>query len=264
MMQLDEQTRERFTHELERDKRLPFDDDFRRTTDLERKILDQYGRAGAEFILRRNGLEPAHDDSCPWHIAHLDPVSAVRKVLGPLRDLLPQFIATLEERIRWVIPTRNKGVWMLAYVVDRALYDGRPYYGLITGGAPSAAPRLSERAEAIGWKLPLSYVILCEVHNGLGAIDGGILACEAAVDLGEMMEPIAAEQDFHPEGYAFQDLLEFFPDGSGNCQAFHRRSHEDADPPTVDWDHETRQISGEMPFFEFADEALQRQILDEE
>jgi hypothetical protein len=44
--------------------------------------------------------------------------------------------------------------------------------------------------------------------------------------------------------------------------AFHSRN--DADPLTVDWDQETREISGEMPFFEFADERLLSQILDEE
>jgi len=79
-----------------------------------------------------------------------------------------------------------------------------------------------------------------------------------------MMDPIAAKQGFQPEDYAFQDLLEFLPDGAGNCRALHRHSRDDADPLTVDWDHETWEISGEIRFFEFADDALLRQALNEE
>jgi hypothetical protein len=58
--------------------------------------------------------------------------------------------------------------------------------------------------------------------------------------------------------YNGADLLEFFPDGTGNAQCFQRRSTQDAHPLTVDWDHETRELSGESDFFEFVDEHLIR------
>lgn len=264
MNQLDELTRERFTQALQHDKAKKFDDEYQRTTDLERKILDDYGLAGAQFIVRHNGFVVADASTCPWQLAGLDAVAAVRQVLAPLRDHLPEFIAALEQRIRWVIPARIEDAWVLVYLTDYALYDGRKYYQLIVGGAPNVAPRLPQRAASLGWVVPRSLRTLYQVHDGLGANGSGILACRHLVDLGEIMDPIAAEQDFIPDGYRFQDLLEFRPDGSGNCQAFHRQSRDESDPPTVDWDHETREISGTTPFFDYADEELLRQVLDEE
>lgn len=78
------------------------------------------------------------------------------------------------------------------------------------------------------------------------------------------MDPICAEQGFEPDGYAFADLLEVSRDGAGNSQCFLRNEPDDDDPLTVDWDHETREISGEEPFFEFLDESLLACVLDEE
>lgn len=264
MEQLNDLIRAQLKRDLIHDTALPFEKEFCRTTDLERSILDQFGRPGAEFIVRQNNLVPSFDATCPWKIEGLEPVDAVDKVLSPLRRLLPQFVSTLEERIRWVVPVRSGSDWKLVYLVDRALYDGRPYYELIVGGAPNSSPRLSDRAESLGWLVPQAMNKLCSVHDGFGALDGGILPSWYSVDLGELMDPIAKEQMFVPDNYEFQDLLEFCQDGAGNCQAFHRKSRNDADPMTVDWDHETREISGEMPFFEFADEKLLGQILDEE
>ncbi len=264
MEQLNDLLRAQLKRELIRDESLPFQREFCRTTDLERSILDRFGRPGAEFIVNQNNLVPSFDATCPWQIEGLEAVDAVDKVLSPLRKLLPEFVSTLKERIRWVVPVRSEGNWKLVYLVDRALYDGRPYYELIVGGAPNSSPRLSNRAESLGWIVPQSINDLCRVHDGLGALNGGMLASQNLVDLGELMDPIAKEQKFVPDDYEFQDLLEFCSDGAGNCQAFHRQSRSDADPLTVDWDHETREISDEMPFFEFADERLASQILDEE
>ncbi|SFG98581.1 hypothetical protein SAMN05518865_1279 [Duganella sp. CF458] len=264
MEQLNDLIRAQLKRDLIRDRALPFEPEFHRTTDLERSILDRFGRPGAEFIISQYDLVPSFDATCPWQIEGMEAIDAVEQVLSPLRRLLPEFLTTLEERIRWVVPVRSEGAWKLVYLVDRALYDGRPYYELIVGGAPNPTPRLSERAEAMGWIVPQSMRELCMVHDGLGALEGGMLASRNLVDLGELMDPIAKEQGFLPDDYQFQDLLEFCSDGAGNCQAFHRHSRDDADPLTVDWDHETREISGEMPFFEFADERLLGQILDEE
>lgn len=264
MEQLNDLIRAQLQRDLIHDSALPFEQEFCRTTDLERSILDRFGRPGAEFILLQNNLVPSFDAACPWKIEGLEAVDAVDKVLSPLRSLLPKFVSALEERIRWIVPVRSGSDWELVYLVDRALYDGRPYYGLIVGGAPNSAPRLSDRAESSGWQVPQAMKLLCSVHDGFGALDSGILPGGYLVDLGELMDPIAKEQSFVPDNYEFQDLLEFCRDGAGNCQAFHRKFRNDADPMTVDWDHETREISGEMPFFEFVDERLLSQILDEE
>jgi len=59
-------------------------------------------------------------------------------------------------------------------------------------------------------------------------------------------------------------LLEFCPDGAGNCQVFYRNGRNDADPSTADWDHDTCEVSDEVGFFEFVDERLLGFILDED
>jgi hypothetical protein len=51
--------------------------------------------------------------------------------------------------------------------------------------------------------------------------------------------------------YQPTDLLMFFTDSAGNGQCFHRRSRLDPEPMTVDWDHETRELSAEEAFFSF-------------
>jgi hypothetical protein len=150
MEQLNDLMHAQLKRDLAHDKALPFEQEFCRTNDLERSILDQFGRAGAEFIVSQNNLVPSSDATCPWQIEGLEAVDAVDKVLSPLRRLLREFVSTLEERIRWVVPVRSEGAWGLVYLVDRALNDGRPYYGLILGGAPTCSPRLSDRAASLG------------------------------------------------------------------------------------------------------------------
>lgn len=259
---MDARLRASYTAQLVRDREKKFDDEFLRTTDLERAILDEHGEDGARFLLERMGLSLAIDDVPPWPIDGLAPSDAVRKIFGPVREQLPEFIEALEERVRWVIPAKRKSQWVLTYM--RSLYDGRRYYEVIFGGPPNPTPTVSQRAASLGWTVPTSIARLYRVHDAISSTGGGLVASSDLVDLGELMDPIAEEQHFIPRGYRFQDLLEFYPDGAGNCQSLHRRRKNDADPPTVDWDHETREISDEMPFFEFADEALSREVLDEE
>jgi hypothetical protein len=249
---------------LGRDKAKPFDDEFARTTNLERAILDEHGRLGAEFLLQRIGFESTGDGT-PWSVTSFEDARVVvRDVFSSLRADLPYFVDVLEDRVLWVFAGRIAATPTLAYVTDRVLYDGRRYFEVLFGGAPTTTPRLSDRAESLGWVVPRSLRSLCAVHDGLRSTDRGLSQCRELVDLGEIMDPIAAEQQYVPTGYRFQDLLEFFPDGSGNGQSFHRRHRDDDDPPTVDWDHETREISDESSFFEFTDQALAGQITDEE
>ena len=74
------------------------------------------------------------------------------------------------------------------------------------------------------------------------------------------MNPITKRQNVALTDYKFDDLLEFFPDGAGNAQCF-LRVGTDIDA-TVDWDHETWEISEGMSFYDFVDERLSQ--IDEE
>lgn len=262
MKELDEMTRARLKRELTWGETKPSPERYQRTTSLQRAILDQYGRRGAELIMAQQGLLAGVDDTCPWQLDELSAVEAVDHVLRSVSSKLPRFFNALKERVRWVIPARRDDAWVLVYVTDRMLRDGRPYFQLVIGGAPTATPRLSPRAHYSGWSVPDSLRILCQVHDGLAAGTQGVLAGRRMADLGEIMEGIEEEPPI--EGHACKDLLEFHPDGAGNCQAFLRRGADDTDPISVFWDHETNVLTQQMPFFDYVDQVLAFSLRDEE
>ncbi|QYF91689.1 SMI1/KNR4 family protein [Massilia sp. PAMC28688] len=259
--ELDELTRARLKRELSWGASKPTADRYQRTTDLQRAILDQYGRRGAEFILEQQGLRARTDAGCPWPVAGMAPADAVELVFGELAAVLPRFVAVLQERVRWVIPARRDDAWMLAYLTDRVLHDGRPHFQLVLGGAPNASPSLSPRAQYMGWSVPDSLRRLCLVHDGICSGAESILSARRMADLGEIMAGI--EEEAPRPSHACKDLLEFHPDGVGNCQAFFRRSSRDTDPSTVFWDHESNELSREASFFEYVDRTLSLPLHDE-
>lgn len=262
MKELDDLTRARFRRELSWGDSKPTPERYQRTTGLQQFIMDQYGRRGAEFIMAQQGLMAGTDPSCPWQLDGMSTAEALEHVLGPLADRLPQFIAMLRARIRWVIPARRDGAWVLVYVTDRVLRDGRPYFQLVVGGAPDQDPQLAPRAYYTEWQVPTSLRALCLVHDGICANTNGVLAARRMADLGEIMAGI--EEDLPETGHACRDLLEFHPDGAANCQAFYRRHLDDLDPITVFWNHETNELTRETPFFEYVDQMLARELRDEE
>lgn len=262
MEDLDELTRARLKRQLSWGDKQPSPERYQRTTSLQRAILDQYGRRGAEFIMAQQGLLAGVDGSCPWRLDDLAPAAAIDQVFGALASRLPRFISALKERVRWVIPARRDEAWVLVYVADCVLRDGRPYFQLVVGGAPDPAPRLSPRAYYAGWSVPESLRMLCQVHDGIAAGAQGVLAARRMADLGEIMEGIEEEQP--SASHACRDLLEFHPDGAGNCQAFFRRAIYDPDPHTVFWDHEANALSGAMPFFDYVDQMLAEGLRDAE
>jgi hypothetical protein len=77
------------------------------------------------------------------------------------------------------------------------------------------------------------------------------------------MDPIQKERNVKLD-YKFSDLLAYYPDGAGNAQCFYRGDGNENE--TVDWDHETWEISRsseEEGFFEFIDESLIYELEDE-
>ena len=56
--------------------------------------------------------------------------------------------------------------------------------------------------------------------------------------------------------YNTDDLLFFFPDGAGNGRFFYRQR--ETDTRIVDWDHETRELTPEISFWEFVDSRLSK------
>ena len=248
---------------LEREPGADFQADFVRRTNLERTIIDETGLPGLAFLMKRKfdaEVWPLEDApaGCPWGPG-ASPEETIRAVFEPIAGELPGFLPELVKHCLGILSARMDGAWYLLYACDMRLYDGRRYYNVYVGGAPDPSPQLPEQPRALGWTMPPDLVRFYAVHDGFGAAAGQggsfwwnnyVKPARELRTMGELMNPIVEEQKWDVP-FSFDDLLEFCPDGSGNCQSFVRSSG-----GTVDYDHEVVELSDEMPFFEFIDERL--------
>ncbi len=267
-MVLNDSTMTRLRAELKRDAGKPFGTEWIRTTDLERKIVDQYGFEGIQLIYEsfnsaryyNHGQIPA---DCPWHSLNgLSIEEAIATNFAPIQKKLPTLVAAMQDRCEFIYAEKTDSLWRLHYCLKRKLHDGRDYFIVYTGGPSLQGALPNANLQAFNWTIPQDLKEFYAIHDGFGEfLDANfILASDQLRVLGEMMNPIAKEEGTYPEGYKFDDLLPFFPDGSGNSQCFLRTAK--GNNTTVDWDHEIWEISEEVGFFEFIDERMSE--LDEE
>lgn len=259
--------KEKYLQDLVRDPKKDFAEEFIRTTDLEAVLIRQYGFDGLKLISSTNKNELFHlgnfPSACPWsHLNGETLQTAIDKVFDPLENKLPELISNMKERVRFIYAENNGTQWKLHYLLDMKLYDERDYFLIYSGGQAAADPPVTDRLAKFNWSIPKDLKELYAVHNGFGAEGDSkcILSSTEISVMGEMMNPIVAEKGFTTDGYVFDDLLEFFPDGAGNAQCFLRKGK--SFNTTVDWDHETWELSEESGFFEFVDERMSE--LDEE
>ena len=257
----DEQQKIRYRVELKRNPDKEFGPEFDRTTDLETSIVDQHGFEAIRLIFEdRNSVNYFQlgelPPLCPWaHLNGKNVDAAIDTLFEPIADGVPNLIEALKDRCKFLYAERNGESWTLHYFLDIVLYDGRRYYHIYSGGEPNSIPDTNASLVKYHWNVPNDLRRLYAIHDGFGPILG---SNEIRV-MAQMMDPICKAQDSFPEDYQFLDLLEFHPDGAGNGQCFHRQGDQLA---TVDWDHETWEISGEQEFFDYLDERLSQ--LDEE
>lgn len=258
---LSEAMKTEYRDQLKRDPNKDFNSEFVRTTDLERKLINEYGYEAIKLIFEdRNsanyfqlGEFPA---DCPWEGLNKKEVgTAIETVFAPIKKRIPELARALNDRCQYIYAEKANEKWSLHYFLDITLYDGRAYYHIYTGGAPNPRPEISRNLAAYQWDIPKDLNRLYAIHDGFGPVlgSGGISV------MAEMMDPICQKQNTFPDGYRFEDLLEFHPDGAGNAQCFHRQRN---NVSTVDWDHETWEISGQKDFFKYIDDELSK--LDEE
>lgn len=245
-----------------------FDEEWTRVTNLERKIIDDYGFEGIKFLKKDNNSEHyfqlgAFPKSCPWfkynELSLEDFIDANFKII---KEAINDLIEAIKERCILIYAEQRAHEWVLHYLLDAQLYDERAYFRIYTGGPPNDRAKVNEHLQMFDWTIPLDLEIFYAIHDGFGeGNDCNYIASSKELRvLGELMNPISKEQNIKPEGYAFNDLLEFCPDGGGNAQCFYRNGKEDV--TTVDWDHETWEISEEERFFEFINKRMTE--IDEE
>ena len=255
-----EQLKSTYESQLKRDPDKEFDPEFIRTTDLERRLVDDYGFDAIRLIYLDRGSElyPLGDlpEDCPWsRVNNLGIQAAIESLFAPIAVEVPGLLNVLRDRCSHLYVENKNSQWALHYFLDMMLYDGRRYYHVYTGGMPNAEAQPNSCMAEYDWLIPPDLASLYVVHDGFGPI----LGSQDISVMAKMMDPICKKQNVYPEDYRYSDLLEFHPDGAGNAQCFYRQA---GTYTTVDWDHEIWEISGPQDFFGYIDERLSQ--LDEE
>lgn len=253
-------------------------DDFEAMGRVEFEAFNQWGREAVELILNRYRDVPlrvteldALPEDHPWRVwSELDPGKAVRRGFEGIAEQASTLVDALAHHVRAIYVIELKDDYSLVYACDAEEGYGeqrKPRLSLLFGG-PSLKDQelemidaqLSDYVKSCGWSVPEELRAIYKIHHGLGHLSafvddfdnaGSIVPASSLFVLGEIMNEIAEEQDFEPQGYRFDDLLAFFNDGAGNSENFFRQLPNEQPVGTVDWDHETREVSSVRPFWEF-------------
>lgn len=263
---LTSELKEQFRKELKRDSEKEFNPEFIRTTNLENEIISKYGFDGIKLVFEsRNSLKfyklGELPKDCPWKSLNDKTIlEFITENFKPISKKIPNLISSLKERCKFIFAEKKENTWYLHYLLNMKLYDDRDYFKIYTGGAPLLNAEPNKNLKTYNWSVPNDLKTFYKIHNGFGEIYDVyfVMANEDIKVMAEMMNPICKEQNVQPEGYSFNDLLEFYPDGAGNAQCFYKNNGNS----TVDWDHEVWEISGEIGFFEFINERMSE--IDEE
>lgn len=201
------------------------------------------------------GIYPvdALPEECPWQFSQ---TTEIRKIISSLfsqlEKNLPKTIVMMQERCVAMFGLWKDNQWHLLYMIKFQLRNGSTDFTVYYGGEPTAYPQLREELGSHGWWIPHELKELYQVHNGFGK-----LAYSRISILPDRKLTLLSEYFFPDEEVAYNpnDLLEFFPDGAGNAQFFHRAT---GGKPmrTIDWDHETRELSNPEEFWGFIDRKL--------
>jgi hypothetical protein len=245
-------------------------------------LVDKYGRDGLMLLIdyetrvyvdsdTKRSLEIMHyadiPKNCPWYELHeLQIPDFIQKVWEaypiPFVELLKEYIKDL-----FVIFEDKK--WYLAYAYQTKDYDDNPYYGFLGGCQPKSNAKLPKALLDAGWKMPKDLQELYSIHSIFGdlrsALRNDITDCipkasslEASLTFLEEYV-VAWEVD-----YTFFDLLPFCEDGAGNSQNFYKAEPIEDSYATVDWDHETKEISGASTLAEFIEHQFAERLEGED
>lgn len=260
--------KEKLREEIKRDPKKDFSPEWKRTTQLERQIISTYGFEAIKLIFEDRNSENYFllgdfPENCPWYMLNDKAIPHFIELnFKKIKYKIPRLLAEMKNRCEFIYAEKRKNDWYLHYLMSMKLHDGIDYYQIYSGGAPLLSFEPNPQLQRFNWKIPRDLREFYAIHDGFGPLYDQyyIFPSKDLRVMGEMMNPIAEEHGAIPEDYTFNDLLEFFPDGAGNAQCFFR--HQKGKLLTVDWDHETWEISGAMSFYEFINQQMSQ--IDEE
>ena len=201
-------------------------------------------------------------DICPWAVYRGESIERIiDQIFAPLAERLTTFPNLLKTGCTQIVALLDNQRWYLIYVLQPEVGQKESY---LCGGSPVNLPVLPDSVRVAGWTLPKQLADFYKVHNGFGILWPLDLFWNSDCILPSSHLKILA-QTFPADmpillDYDPNHLLEFFPDGAGNGQYFYRFDHKDSESLTVDWDHETRELSHQADFWSFIDERLGKLI----
>lgn len=251
------------------DKKLEFMDQLAAYYKYQVELVKKHGREGLMVFLdtetqvyvdgeNNRSLEIMHysevPESCPWYELHLLPLDeAIRKAW----DQFPiAFVDSLEKYTLDLFAIFEAGKWYLAYAYQVKDYANNVFYEFVGGREPNPDAKLPEELVKAGWKMPEDLKDLYAVHANFGDLKSALRDDNShCISAAETLETSLTFLEEYVEkwevDYSFFDLLPFWEDGAGNCQNFLKTEPDDNSYVTVDWDHETKEISGSSTLAEF-------------
>ncbi len=235
------------------------------------ELVEKYGRDGLMLFLDsetqvyvgdgpNRSLEIMHytevPESCPWyHIHELPRNEAIRKVWEnwPIK-----FVKSLEEYCVDLFVIFENNTWFLVYPYLAKNYDGARYYEFVGGSQPNPDAQLPKALIEAGWKMPLDLKKLYSIHGHFGNAQSVLTGdrSDNIIPTKKLETSLTFLEEYVKEweaNYSFFDLLPFHEDSCGNSQNFLKTDWDIDSYTTVDWDHETKEISGYSYLSEFID-----------
>lgn len=248
---------------------LDFSEQLRGLYKTQTDLVEKYGRDGLMLLIdyetrvyvdadTKRSLEIMHyqdvPTNCPWYDLHeLQIPDFIQKVW----EAFPiPFVEILKEYTKDLFVIFEDQRWYLAYAYQAKDYDDNTYYQFLCGCQPQPNAKLPKALLDAGWKMPKDLQELYSVHSIFGdlrsALRNDITDC--IPNAGSLETSLTFLEEYVEQwevDYTFFDLLPFCEDGAGNSQNFYKAEPEGDSYLTVDWDHETKEISGASTLAEF-------------
>lgn len=235
------------------------------------ELVEKYGREGLMIFLDtetqvyvgdgpNRSLDIMHytevPEACPWfHLHELPRDEVIRKVW---ENWPVKFTKSLVEYCLDLFVIFENNTWFLVYPYLAKNYDDARYYEFFAGSQPNPGAELPKALVEAGWKMPQDLKKLYAVHGRFGHAKSVLTGdrSDNIVPAEKLETSLTFLEEYVEEweaDYSFYDLLPFYEDSCGNSQNFFKTQWEVDSYATVDWDHETKEVSGYNYLSEFID-----------
>ncbi len=235
-------------------------------------LVEKYGKDGFMLLLdyetrvyadadTKRSLEIMHyadvPETCPWHGIRNLPLSKAIRAIWKAYPI--DFVDSLEKYCIDLFAIYEEEKWFLAYAYETVDYNDTKQYKFLGGREPEPDAQFPKPLLQAGWKMPQDLQALYAVHGNFGDLKSAIRNDDThCLSSAEKLETSLAFLEEYVEkwnvDYSFFDLLPFCEDGSGNSQNFYKAMPDGDSYTTVDWDHETKQISASRALEDFIDD----------